>query len=365
MEILKQGKVKFLHIFLHDGLGFVSKYIDMLNNEHEFFNKDEHLFLTNQPRIYETLKHYENIYFVEDAKSINKYGDLGEWIIIHALNLSIIQLLSIKRKYAKKIIWRTWGHDVKVLPYKNNLLKNIVKLVYNFLYRNKIKQFYAVGCASDVDVVKIKSFFGNIRTVRIHYSFVKNRLNNLQSIFDNMHQSDCLKVLLGHSGCDTDNHIELLYKLKPYKDENMQIFLPLTYGDSKYINQVISTAKNIFAEKVTVIDKHIPYYDYAKFISGIDVAIMDQTHSAALGNINLLAFFKKKIFVNKNGDLAKALLDKNCEVYTTEDIGKISFDSFSSNDELNSSKIKALVGRVLSNSEFCQNNKLVFDSLNK
>ena len=356
-------KVKFLHFFLHDGLGFVSKYTEMINTQSDFFDPAEHAFLTNQPRIYEQLKHFGNVFFAEDCNCINKYGEYGDWLFIHALNLSYSQLFSIKKRYAKKIIWRTWGHDFKILEYKANKLKNIVKFVLNYLFCKKVGQFYAVGCANQIDILRAQRYFKNIKTFLIHYSFIKDQKETLEGIEKKAIKHDTVRILVGHSGCRTDNHIEILKNLAVYKDDNITVVLVLSYGEKDYINNVITFAQKTFGDKVEIINEHMPYFDYAKFISEIDVAVMDQTHSAALGNLRLLTFFKKKIYINVNSDFARALKKNECIIFPATDIGKISFDAFVESDDAELSKIKQLFGRVLTAGEFCEINQSVFNHL--
>ena len=74
------------------------------------------------------------------------------------------------------------------------------------------------------------------------------------------------------------------------------------------------------------------YFDYVRLLSNIDIAIMDQEYSNGLGNLSILIYFKKKIYINKNGNVAQSFKEKNIIANYTDDIKNENFNMFVKNN---------------------------------
>ena len=145
-------KIKYLHILWMDDLKFYKNLVEMINKEKIYFNKEEHYFITPFKRVYENLKEYKNVCLVEEKNMLNRYGEKASFIFLHPLSLKKRQVIRIPNKIAKKIIWRTWGHDIRPLDIKNdNIFVANIKRILNKMYVNKVHKFKAIGIADDVD----------------------------------------------------------------------------------------------------------------------------------------------------------------------------------------------------------------------
>lgn len=363
-------RIKYLHILWHNDLKFNLPFVEMINNEEEFFLSQEHLFITPFGKIYEKLKKYENVKLVSNGNLINRYGSCANWIFIHALNCGNVKLLFIRKKYLKKIIWRTWGHDVKTAGTTKSesrklYIDNFFRNIYVELYKKIVKQFYAIGVANSIDVLKIQKEFGNMKTFNISYGYHPGQIEQIEKVYCQMEKRPYTRVLVGHSGNSIDNHIEILNRLKKYINEPIIITLILSYGDDKYIKIVKERAKDLYKNKVEIIEEFMPYYNYVKFISNIDIAILGSKNSNALGNLTLLSYFEKKIYVNPVGDLAYGINESGCKVHSINDIGKISFNDFIKTDTEEIKKMKKIYGNIRSSDEICASFKKVLDTLSK
>lgn len=70
----------------------------------------------------------------EQENLINKYGEYGQWIFVHAINCSKLKLILTKNKYAKGNM-AYMGHDIRPLEYYNYRgIKNIVSFYLESLY---------------------------------------------------------------------------------------------------------------------------------------------------------------------------------------------------------------------------------------
>lgn len=170
------------------------------------------------------------------------------------------------------------------------------------------------------------------------------------------------RIMVGHCGAEADRHLEIFEKLKKYKDENIIISLILSYGNKDYIKKVKSKAVEIFNDKVEFINNYMEYDDFAKYISTVDVAILDQIYSNALGNLSLLIFFQKKVYINRNGNIAESFCNSGIKANYTDDIYKLSFEEFVINEEFDKKLLK--YSSIHSHICDCENWRNILESLN-
>ena len=281
----------------------------------------------------ENLSLYQNLIYHEGdnrvtASLINYYCKRSEWVFLHGLPAPF-EILLIKRKFLNKIIWRTWGHDIydSHSVQVNGLRSLCKKYTYKFA-DNRISKFKAIGVSNIVDRISVSRILNKgVKFITIPYPSNLNEINKGTQIHDG------INILLGHSGYPNDNHIYLLRKLERYKNEGIHVFTILSYGDPDYIGEVEAYIEDNWAGKATIIKKMLPYDEYVKFLSGIDLAIMDGKKSYALGNLFLLINLQKKIILNRDGVLAQAFDEINLPYLLTNKLGEYSPDELFSQVE--------------------------------
>ncbi len=364
-------KVKYLHIIWHPDLKFIPKLIKMINEEKGYFNSEEHLFITPHERVYNELKGLYKIYLAGNEKEnlINKYGKYGEWIFVHAINCSKLKVSLTKNKYAKRVIWRTWGHDIRPLEYYNytGIKKTIFSLVW-LIYIRKVQKFHMIGVANDIDLVNVNNTFGQVNNCVLGYGYdpikdkLLDRLKNSKN--RNKKESDSFRILIGHSASVWDKHIDVMKNLLKYKNEDITLCLILSYaGEKKYIDNVKKFAKDNFGKRVEIIDKFMKYEEYIEYLQSIDVAIFAQNHSTALSNVSWLLYFGKTIYFREDSDFAKSFKRKKCEFCKVEEIENMTFEQFKT--KRNSKELMNEYGIIPTSKDCCENWKKVLDKLSE
>ncbi len=325
----KYNSVNYLHVLGHCELKFNKSLVDEINRNEFPFNNKEHLFITPHWDVYFALRQYKNVFYVDkwNARELNRLSYLGKWIFIHALNFNEYERSMISEEVAPRIIWRTWGHDITNYPRaivneKNTTQKIILEKAYMV-----IKQFYAIGGGNDVDLININESIGRVKYFRMPYSF-DIILDEFK--VEKKSENRSVRILVGHYASRGDRLLECLTYLRKFKEKAIKIYLITSYADNdkEYVNLVRKYARENYGEKVIFIDKFLPKIEYVRFLQSIDIAIMDQMGSAALGNIAWLLYFDKKIFLNRKGILKKAFEMHNLVYSFTDEIESMSYEEF-------------------------------------
>src|SRR5690606_3405679 len=97
-----------------------------------------------------------------------------------------------------------------------------------------------------------------------------------------------VNILVGNSADPSNNHLEILDKLLPYKDADIQIYTPLSYGDQDHAKLVSEYGKKLFSEKFSPVTDFMKEENYLNFLCSIDIAIFNHKRQQGMGNITTL-----------------------------------------------------------------------------
>lgn len=212
-------------------------------------------------------------------------------IILHGLfNLNILIILACNPYLLKKCYWVIWGGDLYSFMFPKNSL--------NYKIKEKIRGFVIKRIGFLLTYVK-----GDVDLARKYYNakgqyletieYLSNVISSNTPTSENNKKNN-INILVGNSADPTNNHFDTLDKLAKFKNENIQIYAPLSYGDKEYAKKVIHYGSSLFGDKFIGITEFIPYSDYMHFLKDIDIVMFNHQRQQAMGNtINLLAMGKK------------------------------------------------------------------------
>ncbi|WP_287797220.1 TDP-N-acetylfucosamine:lipid II N-acetylfucosaminyltransferase [Idiomarina sp.] len=278
---------------------FIPSFVQFINKN---FNDKRHLFCflgykenyrvveqdnlkISKPSLAGTIKHYFLV-----LKNIHH----AEKVILHGLfDVRLILLFSLMPWVLKKCYWIIWGGDLYF--HQKPKLRT----------RDKIKE------ALRAFVIKRLGYLvtyipGDLALARKWYNAKgehKECLMYLSNIFEdkfsnkNYHPrksvGEDINIIIGNSADPTNNHIEIFEKLVPYKSKKIHIIAPLSYGDKKYAERVISYGRQEFGGKFKPIIDFIPLDDYQQVLKSVDIAVFNHKRQQAMGNtITLLGMGK-------------------------------------------------------------------------
>lgn len=265
--------------------------------------------------------------FREDMKS-------ADVIIAHALHSQTLNLLLFYPKLLEKTFWIVWGEEfnkyTKITT--NTFIKEYLRRAYysvndciNKMIMSKIK-YVALQIP---EYQKLKKYYNSdaIRVIlKLYYPYqFKQTINR-----DN--DTNTTNILLGHSGWRGYGHLEVLDILSKYKEEKIQIHIPLSYGNSDYINEVIQKATFLFGDKTTIISKFMGPDDYNQLLSEMDIGIFNEPVQTGAHNINALLGFGKKMYLNDFGQNKVIYNDIGYIIEDISNIKSLNFSDFIHND---------------------------------
>jgi hypothetical protein len=140
-----------------------------------------------------------------------------------------------------------------------------------------------------------------------------------QHMLDNTRKQDSktIKILIGNSATATNLHLEILNILTKFSSFDIQLFVPLSYGDMDYANQIIKTGSELFNHKFIPITNFLAPKDYADLIADIDIAIFNNKEQQGLGNIYAFLYLGKKVYIRSDSPVWSSLTSKNFKLYDT------------------------------------------------
>lgn len=261
------------------------------------------------------------VQFIRFLRTVNDF----KWIYIHLLSYDpTLFYWASRKKLLAKATWIVWGTDIYSYYKQDRSLKN---RMYEWARRKIIREFTEIAGFVEEDFQLIKKLYTtNAGYIPVLYPIPVN-LNHLKSVTRKAH--DVVNVLIGNSGDSSNFHEEMLNALSKYKDENICVYCPLSYGGTQvYKDAVIRKGTEIFGAKFKPILRMMNAHEYAAFLSEIDVALMNHKRQQGLGNILALLFLGSKVYLRNDITSYQFLNRKDCEVFDIQTVELVEFVEF-------------------------------------
>ncbi|MBK8453868.1 MAG: TDP-N-acetylfucosamine:lipid II N-acetylfucosaminyltransferase [Thiofilum sp.] len=329
---------KILHILPCNT--FSPKFINLIKENFDYY---KHFFLLTSGMEEELIKKDKNIYI---AKKTVRHGlsyylqallkiHQADKVILHGLfDIKLVILLFFTPWILKKCYWVMWGGDLYYHQLGNNdrnyklkeLLRSfIIKRIGNFVT-------YIEG-----DYHLAQQWYGT----KGKYHECIMYLSNTFTDYDLPPRHDqSTNILIGNSADPSNNHEEILEKLVPYKNEDIKIYCPLSYGDQNHAKQIIEKGKAIFGEKFIPLTEFMPFDKYLELLANIDIAIFAHKRQQAMGNTISLLGLGKKVYMRNDITPWQTLSEMNLKIFNFDNIGsEENLTSLSSEQSLKNSEI--------------------------
>lgn len=282
-----------LHLFNYDEK-FIIPYVNFIN---ENFDKNQHMFLIVGKEkievIGDKIKQFES-YRKNLYKSITLLNSFDK-IVIHGLNnTDLSKILFFQPWLLKKSYWVIWGGD---LYYYRDRRKNIKSGIHEFFRRFIIRNIGGLITHIRGDYELAKEWYGVKGSYYYSFMYPSNLYHGYS--LPEFDKGDKIYIQVGNSADPSNNHVEIFHKLRMYKDLNVEIICPLSYGNNEYRDSVIHEGKKMFGNKFNPLIEFLSFDDYLTILSKIDIAIFNHKRQQAMGNIITLLGLGKKVYIRE------------------------------------------------------------------
>ncbi|WP_201526074.1 TDP-N-acetylfucosamine:lipid II N-acetylfucosaminyltransferase [Psychrobacter frigidicola] len=303
---------------------FIPPFINFVK---ENFNFDEHEFSLTRGMAQDNLIHGKNIKLLSEKTSSAKLKHYiqvlvrmhqADKIILHSLaDHTIIKILFFTPWLLKKCYWAIWGGDLYVYRFGK---RNHKWRVREFFRRSVIKKMGHLVTYIKGDIDLAREWYG---AQGEYYECIMYLSNIYKELDISKNDSSTINIQLGNSANSTNNHVEILEKLLPFKNKNIRIYAPLSYSDQSHAKKVIKIGKELFGDKFVPLTEFMPFEDYLKFLEKIDIAIFNNSRQQALGNIITLLGLGKTVYIRSDTTQWPLFKAKEIEIYDVKDFNSL------------------------------------------
>jgi hypothetical protein len=305
---------------------FLVPFIDFVDR---YFGRKEHkyIFITSEKYKFGLTKEHNVEFLYTDYDiftTVKNYMYQSDKIILHGLlRDKIDKLLLDNPKLFKKCYWIMWGGDFYFPELQS---ENRKKVIANIKY-------FVNFTPGDFDYIK-QHYGANGKLFRC-FSYPSNIFHPIES---EQKTNDTVNILVGNSATSTNHHFEIFDILTKYKDENTQVYTPLTYGDFQYGMKVMQQGYETFGSKFKPIIEHMEIQAYKSFLTTIDIAMFHHKRQQATGNTVQLLGMGAKVYMHPTSTLWSLFDELHIKVF---DINNFSIDKIDdTTKETNILKVK-------------------------
>lgn len=272
----------------------------------------------------------------ERLKQIREEMDKADVIIWHGIMFGAKRALIplIFKQYMHKSVWIMRGIDLYNWRKEGKGLKVWITNKVNYLCR-KGMPYVATIFPTDGDVYR-QQFGEQAKIFSVSYPMAESAFEIMEKYRGTgQRPNGKLYVQVAHNAYAFNNHLDILEQIKDFKNENLRVIVPLSYGNDWY-NQVgdyIKTVKNrtlgYFGTKATILKRLMPPDEYSELLCNIDVSIYGSARQNALGNILRSLYIGNKVYLSNQNPLYEFFREHNIEVFEMESIRELGFEEFS------------------------------------
>ena len=251
------------------------------------------------------------IFYLRLIVDLNQAGK----IVLHGLFSSrLIMILWIQPWLWPRCYWVIWGGDLYTYADKRGGWRWYVK---EFFRQPLIRSFGKLVTYIPGDVDLARNWYGSKGEYRECLMYPSNTFTCQELVPVKNPQ---LTIQIGNSADPANCHNEILAALDGFKQSNILILAPLSYGDSDYADYVTQKGCELFGKKFRAMRTLLTPEDYHRHLSGIDVAIFAHRRQQGMGNMIALLGLGKKVIMRKETTAWMLFKALGFDVY--------SFDSF-------------------------------------
>lgn len=315
---------KTLHIAGCDK--FIPPFIDFVKENFDF---NEHYFILTGGMAQDELKRDPSVILFKRTiigrlryyfQAIIKMHQAKK-IILHGLfDFKLVIILFFMPWLLKKCYWVMWGGDLYAYQLGERNFKWKLREYFRHHVIRKI-EYLVTYIKGDYELAQ--KWYGAVGQYQECLMYTSNLYKSYK--VEERHHSG-VNILIGNSADPTNNHLEILENLEVYKDQDITIYAPLSYGDPVYAKWVIEEGEKRFGDRFIPLVKMMPLEDYLDFLAEIDIAIFNHKRQQAMGNTITLLGLGKKVYMRSDVTQWKFFRDHDIEVFDVRNIDLVAME---------------------------------------
>lgn len=236
-------------------------------------------------------------------------------IILHGLfSAKLILFLTLNPWLLHKCYWIIWGAD---LTFYVNRKITIKRRIIEKMREIVIKRLgHMITCIRG-DYELAQQWYGALGSYHVCFMYPSNIFLKHITV---PKTDDTICVQVGNSADPANNHLEVFGRLLCYKERNFKIYVPLSYGNSEYAQQIITIGTGMFGDKFIPLTDFLAIDKYQEFLANIDIAIFNHKEQQAMGNTITLLGLGKKVFIRKEVTPWKAFEELGIKVFDVNNL---------------------------------------------
>lgn len=300
----------------------------------EFFSircaiKYEQVFLARKPvRNEGKQKSSEGIQFYNTSKEIveriGKIDDNTQVIFHGVFDIHIWRRLVLKNK-ASQCSCVFWGAELYRHGKNNRSLKQYLAQAIHALL---VKRFHKTVTLNPGDASLVERYLYKKDSAVLPYPLIGLTVDdNTEAI-----QNRPLKIMLGNSAAESNEHIYALQQLSHLKDNNVEVITPLNYaGSDNYVQSVITRGTEIFGDRFVPITNMLTKCQYDNLLKDIDLTVFAHQRQQGLYVAYAMLLMGKPIFIPNTTSSFDNLTSLGFNIFTTQSLSNFSYEELATN----------------------------------
>ena len=248
-------------------------------------------------------------------------GDITQYKAVYIHLFSPLMYRWVAKNSFRQLNWMIWGADLYNLPgIKTDFYGAITKRQYSSQGKPLSEWLYLLKVWATNSRFEEEAYakIDNVLTwMTTEFAFAKANIPSLHAdhkffFYENQipyqkldersaeakieHRNVPL-IIVGNSGYPTNNHLEVIAYLEQHNIK-ADLCIPVSYGDKKYITFLKRKLAAYTNGTVTFVDKYMDFDDYLNLLSGADAFVMNSIRPQGYGNILMMLYMGKPVFVN-------------------------------------------------------------------
>lgn len=302
-------------------------------------------------------------------KLINSILEDNDIVFMQALSYEKAKAIYLNKNPTIYFIWALWGYALyNILDfYQNN------KNSYSTIYKTKkslifkLKEWYTFKIIYPRAVRKIKTCLFLLEAdYNMLQSVIPNKSNWMTSCYQtinnifgggNEFQVAGNAILLGNSSTPSNNHLKIFEHI--YLSKNQKMIVPLTYGDEKYREKIISHGNQQFEESFVPLVEFTTLNQFINKLQSCQYTIMGHYRQQAFGTILIMLLAGSKLFLYRKNPLYLWLKEKGVFIYSIEE--QLSKELKSPLTKTQKKENKTIISKLIDEATIIKQLELVFE----